>query len=505
MKKFMRWSIQILIAILFLGLGYFGMNELKASKPQMERRKPPPPKPTVRTITVETTSNPVMVQGEGTVKPLKEINLVPQVGGKVIEVSPSLVNGGQFKEGDVLLRIDPIDYELAVTLAGARVKGAQSNLELAKEEAAAAREEWRLIKGLSKESDRVRKPPPLVAKEPQLAYARAQLKADQANLSKAKLSLDRTKLKAPFDGRVSEEHVDIGQYVAPGQPLAGLYSINAAEIMVPLEDDDLRWLSIPGFTDGDGPGSRATVRATIGGRDMTWPGEVVRAEGQIDSRTRMINAVIRVMDPYVKKPPLVSGLFVKVDIEGKILEDAAVIPRFTVRENNTVWVVEENGRLTFRKVDIAGVQGGYSLVQSGLNTGDLLVTSSIQAVTDGMAVQATDIGGKVIRGKPKATAPPSPDKIVAEIRQRLKLTDQQMAQVHPILLEYLKEQDAIRKKYGGKGFAGIQDLMNNMRKLNGKTNGRLEKVVTAEQFTEYQKFQRELRAKARAARGGPPG
>jgi hypothetical protein len=338
-----------------------------------------------------------------------------------------------------------------------------------------------------------------------LAAARAQLKADQANLSKARLSLDRTKLKAPFNGRVSEEHVDIGQYVTPGQPLAGLYSIDAAEIMVPLEDDDLRWLSIPGFTDGDGPGSKATVRATIGGRDMTWPGEVVRAEGQIDARTRMLNAVIRVMDPYVKKPPLVSGLFVKVDIEGKILEDAAVIPRFTVRGNNTVWVVEGNGRLTFRKVDIAGVQGGYSLVQSGLNTGDLLVTSSIQAVTDGMAVQATDIGGKVIRGKPKAAAPPSPDKIVAEIRQRLKLTDQQMAQVHPILLEYLKEQDAIRKKYGGKGFAGIQDLMSNMRKLNGKTNGRLEKVVTAEQFTEYQKFQRELRAKARAARGGPPG
>jgi multidrug efflux pump subunit AcrA (membrane-fusion protein) len=179
MKKFMRWSIQILIAILFLGLGYFGMNELKASKPQMERRKPPPPTPTVRTITVETTSKPVMVQGEGTVKPLKEINLVPQVGGKVIEVSPSLVNGGQFKEGDVLLRIDPIDYELAVTLAGAKVKEAQSKLELAKEESAAAREEWLLIKGLSKKSGK--KPPPLVAKEPQLAYARAQLKAHGAS------------------------------------------------------------------------------------------------------------------------------------------------------------------------------------------------------------------------------------------------------------------------------------------------------------------------------------
>jgi RND family efflux transporter MFP subunit len=354
---------------------------------------------------------------------------------------------------------------------------------------------WNLIKGLSKKSGK--KPPPLVAKEPQLAYARAQLKADQANLRKARLNLERTKLKAPFDGRVSEEHVDVGQYVTPGQPLASLYSINAAEIMVPLEDDELRWLRIPGFTDGDGPGSSVTVRARIGGQDRTWQGEVVRAEGKIDARTRMVNTVVRVMNPYEKKPPLAAGLFVTVDVEGRMLEDVAVIPRFAMRENNTVWVVEGK---------IAGIQGENALVQAGLNTGDLLVTSSMQAVTDGMAVQATDIGGKVVRGKTKAPSGPTPDKIIAQIRQRLKLTDEQMVQVRPILLEYFKEQNAIRKKYGGKGFAGIQDLMSNMRKLNGKTNGRLEKVVSAEQFSEYQKFQQELRAKARAARGGgPPG
>ncbi|MBW1802279.1 MAG: efflux RND transporter periplasmic adaptor subunit [Deltaproteobacteria bacterium] len=503
MKKLIRRSLQLLIAVLLIGLGYFGMNELKSNKPQIERRKLPPPTPTVRTIKIETKSRPVIIQGEGTVKPLKEINLVPQVGGKVIEVSPSLVNGGQFREGEVLLRIDPIDYELAVILADAKVKDAQSKLELAKEEAAAAKEEWRLIQGASSKSGE--KPPPLVAKEPQLAAARAQLKADRANLRKARLNLERTKLKAPFNGRISEENVDIGQYVTLGQPLASLYSIDAAEIMVPLEDDDLRWLHIPGFTEGDGPGSSATVRARIGGRDRTWPGVVVRAEGKIDERTRMINAVIRVMNPYVKRPPLVSGLFVKVDIEGRILEDAAVIPRFAMRENNTVWVVEGNGRLAFRKIDLAGVQGENCLVQSGLNTGDLVVTSSMQAVTDGMAVQATDIGGKLVRGKPKASGSQSPDQIIAEIKRRLKLPDQQMQQVRPIMLEHLKEQEAIRKEYGGKGFAGIQDLVSNMRKLNSKTNGRLEKVVTAEQLLEYDKYQQELRAKARAAMGGPPG
>ena len=503
MSQPIRILLQMVLVVGFIALGFFVMRELKASKPQIEMQKPPTPKPTVRTIRIETNSRPVIIQGEGTVKPLKEINLVPQVGGKVIEISPSLVNGGQFKEGDVLLRIDPIDYELAVTLADAKVKDARSRLELAKEEAAAAREEWRLIQGLPPNSKI--KPPPLVAKEPQLSAARAHLKAEKANLRKAKLNLERTKLKAPFNGRVSEEHVDIGQYVTPGQPLASLYSINAAEIIVPLEDDDLRWLHIPGFTDGEGPGSRVTVRARIGGRDMTWPGEVVRAEGKIDERTRMINAVVRVRNPYGNKPPLASGLFVKVDIEGEMLEDIAVIPRFAVRENNNVWVVEGNGRLVFRKIDVAGFQGDQCLVQSGLRTGDLVVTSSMQAVTDGMAVQATDMGGKVVRGKPKATGPPTPEQIIAEIRRRLKLTDQQMDQVRPIMQEHLKEQGAIREKYGGKGFAGIQDLIRNMQRLNSKTTGRLEKVVTAEQLAEYEKFQQELRAKARAAMGGPPG
>jgi len=503
MSKPIRISLQMVIVVVFLAMGVFVMRELKASKPQIEMRKPPPPKPTVRTMRIETKSQPVIVQGEGTVKPLKEINLVPQVGGKVIEISPSLVNGGQFEAGDMLLRIDPIDYELAVTLADAKVKDARSRLELAKEEAAAAREEWRLIQGLPSNSDK--KPPPLVAKEPQLAAARALLKAEQANLKKAKLNLERTTLMAPFNGRVSDEHVDIGQYVTPGQPLASLYSIDEAEIMVPLEDKDIRWLSIPGFTDGDGPGSKATVHARIGGRDRTWPGEVVRAEGKIDERTRMINAVIRVTNPYEKRPPLASGLFVKVDIQGGVLEDVVVIPRFAVRENDTVWVVEGNGRLVFRKIDVAGFQGDQCLVQSGLNTGDLVVTSSMQTVTDGMAVQATDAGGKVVKGKPKTTGPPTPDEIIAEIRRRLKLTDQQMDQVRPIMLEHLEEQGAIRKKYGGKGFAGIQDLMRNMQSLNKRTNERLEKVVTAEQFAEYEKYQQELREKARAAMGGPPG
>ena len=205
MSKSKRRVLQLIIVVVFIGLGYYGMTELRSSKPQLKRRKPPPSAPVVRTMSIETKSQRVVIQGEGTAKPLKEINLVPQVGGKVIHVSPSVVNGGQFKKGDVLLRIDPIDYQLAVTLAEAKVIDSLSKLEVAEEEAEAAREEWRLIQDATAKSNE--KPPPLVAREPQLAAAQARLKSDRADLRKAKLNLNRTTLKAPFNGRVSQENV----------------------------------------------------------------------------------------------------------------------------------------------------------------------------------------------------------------------------------------------------------------------------------------------------------
>jgi RND family efflux transporter MFP subunit len=351
----------------------------------MKRRKPSTPVPVVRTATVTAGPQVVHVLGEGTVRPLREINLVPQVGGKVVYISSSLVNGGKFGEGETLLRIDPVDYELAVTLAEAKVKNSESLLRLAEEEAAAAREEWRLLH--ADESKLEEEPPPLVAKEPQLAAAIAGLKADRADLDRAVLNLKRTVLQAPFTGRVSQEDVGIGQYVSPGQPLASLYSTEVAEIVVPLEDENAFWFHIPGFTPGKGPGAPATVRARIAGREQAWTGKVVRTEGKLDERTRTMNVVVQVKDPYAEKPPLAVGLFVTVDIQGRTLPSAAPIPRAALREGNMVWVVENDERLRFRKVEVARIQGDQALVKAGLDNGEKIVVTPLKAVSDGMAVR----------------------------------------------------------------------------------------------------------------------
>lgn len=366
-------------------LGVVGYLVLTAQKPELKKIKPPVPKPMVRTINVTQGPQVVNIKGEGTVQPLREIQLIPQVSGKVVFMSEALVNGGQFRKGDTLLRIDPADYRLAVTLAQAKVKDSESKLKLAEEESAAAREEWRLLH--AEDPYKRREPPPLVLKEPQYAAAKAKLAADRADLQKAQLNLERTELKAPFNGRVGEETVDLGQYVSPGQSLATLYSTEAAEIVVPLEDKYLSWFHVPGFTPGNSKkGSSATVRATVAGRERTWSGRVVRAEGKLDERTRMVNVVVRVDNPYKTKPPLAVGLFVAVEISGQTLPQATVIPRSALRQEDVVWVVDNDNRLNFRQVEVATRQQDEVIVKDGLQNGDAVVVSPLQVVTNGMAV-----------------------------------------------------------------------------------------------------------------------
>jgi multidrug efflux pump subunit AcrA (membrane-fusion protein) len=190
-KKRRLLHIGITIAILVVGI--LGFIIFTKSKPELARQKPPVPVPVVRTMTVEQGNHNMIVVGQGTVTPLRQISLVPQVTGKVIEMSESLVNGGVFKKDDVLIRINPADYEAAVTLAEAKVKDSESKLRLASEESAAAREEWRLLYG----KDTNKKIPPLVAKWPQLAAARASLDAARASLEQAALNLERTPNQGP--------------------------------------------------------------------------------------------------------------------------------------------------------------------------------------------------------------------------------------------------------------------------------------------------------------------
>src|SRR6056297_2632766 len=195
MKTSVRIMIHAGLALAFIAAGAAGFKMLKSSREALGRHQPRLPLPLVRTVPIDTGRIDMKITGEGTVEPVRESQIAPEVSGRVIRVSESLINGGAFEKGELLVAIDPRDYEIAVTLAEASVKDAQSQYETALQESEAAINEWRRIH--PEEA-----PPPLVAKKPQLEAARANLKAQKANLEKARLNLDRTRITAPFDGRV---------------------------------------------------------------------------------------------------------------------------------------------------------------------------------------------------------------------------------------------------------------------------------------------------------------
>ncbi|MBU0991071.1 MAG: efflux RND transporter periplasmic adaptor subunit [Proteobacteria bacterium] len=378
-------KIHIILAVLILILGVIGMKILGAQKKQIEKKPPRSSMPSVEFFTVKLEDHQIVLTGEGTVKPLKEISIVPQVSGKVIDISPSFINGGRFEKEDILFRIDPVDYELAVTMARASMKTAESNLKLAEEAAVTAQEEWMLH---DKNVSANRLPPSdLVLKKPQLLAAQARLAAETANLERAMLNLDRTIIKAPFPGRVGNKQIDIGQFINTGVPVASIFSTESVEIAVPLEDDKLFWFYVPGFSKEQTENTTVSVKADFSGHHMIWQGEIHRASAKVDERTRMIDVIVRVAQPYKTTPPLAPGLFVSVDIYGKTIENAAGIPPKALHENNVVWVLDDDNKITFRPVEIAMVQKDLVIVKKGLENGQRIVTTRLKSLTNGMNVK----------------------------------------------------------------------------------------------------------------------
>jgi RND family efflux transporter MFP subunit len=396
MDKKPRFIVHLSVAAGLVAAGLVGLAVLTVSKSPMAQRRPQPVLPLVRAVTVDLASRTVVIEGEGAVSPLRRSTIASEVKGRVVYTSPQLVDGGILNKGEVLVKIDKTDYELALTLAEAKVKEALTSQKKVEEDAEAALEEWRRYQGGGG-----REAPPLVARKPQLEEAQAKLAAARAQLAQAKLDLDRTEIKAPYHGRISAKYVDLGQYVRAGDKVADMYGTETAEVVVHLEDAALAWLNVPGLTQNGGQGSQAEVFVQFSGGRISWPGRVVRALGELDTRTRMVPVVVRVEKPFATQPPLSPGMFVKVEIQGKTLDNSALLPRAALRQGDQVWVVDENGTMRFRKVKVARVHGEETLIQSGLKQGEKVVTTQLQAVSDGMAVR---LAGSPEEGKNKAEA-----------------------------------------------------------------------------------------------------
>lgn len=397
----MNTKLRVILPFLIIAAGLAGAVIMVKSRPGVKPEEVTFSPPVVRVRDVFFQDVRMEVRSQGTVVPRTQSNLVSQVSGEIIEISDSFAAGGFFDAGEMLVRIDPRDYEYAIKRLDAEIAQAKVMLAREEEEAALARLEWeRVGKG--------RKPSPLVLREPQLEEARAVLRATQASLDQARLNLKRTIVSAPFSGRIRDKNANIGQYVTTGQSLGTIYAVDFAEIRLPVADAELAYLDI--CLDAQTktltcPVLDVVLSADFAGSTYQWRGSIVRVEGAIDPKTRMVHLVCSVSDPYgrktrVERPPLAVGMYVQAVVMGLLVQDAVVLDRSVLRGQDRVLVVDDQNRLHYRNVAILRKDARKAVISSGLQPGERVIISPLAVVVEGMEVRVLDEtgAGKSARG-----------------------------------------------------------------------------------------------------------
>ena len=371
---------KLIAPLLILALSAAIFVALVSNQPTLQTTVKEPVPVAVRALEINTGPMQLSVNSEGNVQPSVETKLVAQVAGEVIEVSDSLVAGGDFSKGDILLRLDPRDYEIAVTRSQAAMSRAEAEQRFAAEEAAR-------IKSLY--GDELASIAELQNAERLLAVANAALADAKAALMRATVDLERTVFRAPFNGRVRGENVDAGQFVAKGSMIATLYDTDRLQVRLPLADSQLAYLDASyaqtGLA-GDTP-ANVLLTADYAGDTQTWGAKLLRTEGDISVKSRFLHVIVEVTNTLSSNGVrLPVGLFVDAAIEGRTVDNLVSVPRTALRPDNSVMIINERNQLEFRDVSIFKLSDSDVLISEGLLSGERISISPLQFVVEGMPV-----------------------------------------------------------------------------------------------------------------------
>jgi RND family efflux transporter MFP subunit len=328
------------------------------SRSELPRREQPVTLPVVETAIVEPGPVPVTIQSRGIVTPRRNIELVTEVSGRIIWVDPGFLQGEEVTEGQLLLRIDPIDYEVAVSDARAALASAQLSLAEVK----------------------------VVVKKAAIAEAEARVEAARDRLRQAEIDLANTEIRAPFDAVVDVKRVGLGQYVQTGSPVMKLLSTGIAEVRLPLLASDVPFVKYG--QDEQGNWHELTLTATFGNVHHSWRARLARLERRVDEETRVFFLVAQVERPYDLSRHshiLAMGLFVEATFEGAPIPDAVRLPRSSLHDGGSVYVVRD-GKLYRQSVKLLRSEG-ETVIVGGLESGDAVVVSRLDLMTNGMPVE----------------------------------------------------------------------------------------------------------------------
>jgi RND family efflux transporter MFP subunit len=322
----------------------------------------------------------------GSVRAEQEIVLSPRVSGQIVAIAESFTPGGFVEEGEVLLQIDPADFEATLLQRQSELRQATAELEMELGRQDLAKRDYEQLEGTISDQYKT-----LVLREPQLDTARAGVEAAEAAVRQAQLALERTRIRAPFAAHILSREANVGSQVAPGQPLGHLVGVASYWVEATVPVADLRWIAFPRDTGSASPGSGSGARI----RNRTaWPedtfrtGQVHRLIGALENPTRLARVLLTVTDPLAHEPgsaglpPLMVGSFVEARIEGRPIADVIRMDRDYLRQNDSVWV-NEDGVLRIRHPEIVFRDADYAYIRAGLSAEDRVVTTNLANVLDG--------------------------------------------------------------------------------------------------------------------------
>lgn len=385
-----RW-ISLVIGVLLI-VGAFGAvwiiqaTEPTATRVEATRESAMP----VRVAAVEQGTYRPGIEVLGTVRAAREVSLTPRVAGMVIEMNEALTPGGTVTRGEMLVRIDPADYEIALARAQSDLHQAEADLAVEEGRRAVAEQDYALLGDAVAVTNRS-----LLLREPQLNQARARVEAARAAVRQAELDLERTTVRAPFDAHILWRDVEVGAQVSPSTEIAHLVADETYWIETTVPQALVRWIAFPG-EDEAGSASVLVRHPAAWPDDAVRTGTVFRRIGALDETTRMVRVLVEVRDPMALgdaagQPPLLLGAVVQASIDARPLEDVFRLDRDHVHARDTVWVMEDN-RLAIREVEVVFRDARWAYVRDGLRDGDLVVISHLASVVPGAALQLAEDG-----------------------------------------------------------------------------------------------------------------
>ncbi|MGB1403061.1 MAG: efflux RND transporter periplasmic adaptor subunit [Porticoccaceae bacterium] len=373
-------AIGVVAAALFLAV----MMNLLA--PGADKSPEPEAAIAVKTMRVKSAELVVRVESQGVAKARTRTSLISEVSGAVLRVSDNFVVGGTFQAGDMLLALDPTDYEVALQRAEARLMSAKAAMEFERARSVQAEKEWAMTGRPQSEA------PLLALRQPYLLEAQANLLQAQSEVRQAKIKLEKTIIKAPYAGMVANKLADVGQFVTAGTRVGEAFAIDFVEVRLPLTERDLSMMD--SLLSTSLTEKMVVLSGTVDGISASWQATIARSEGVVSELNRAQYLVARLADPYgldkdqnTNRVPLRVGTFVKASIEGKMLKGVFQVPRSALLEGSRIGLVDSEQLLKIVPVTVAHADDQYYYLSDGLTNGMEIIISALGTPIEGLKLR----------------------------------------------------------------------------------------------------------------------